>query len=110
MGLLGLEKLEMAQRLRDEAARIALLGATNHFEHTYACLRFGWSSQEREEARCGPLSGRRLVPQEYERETFPCQHLHRPGGLAGQYRSWLLHTAQELEAARRPRRRRGGPA
>lgn len=99
-------KHEMAQRLRSEAEDIRQHGMTNFFEHTYACLRYGQSVKMRSEDRCGPCPIRTFVPADYTEEAFPCQHVEEKGwdlaaqqpDLAEQYVSWLLRTADQLDA------------
>ena len=101
-------KREMAQRLRAEAVEIRQHGLTNFFAHTYACLRYGQVSKEREEDRCGNCPMRSFVPPDYQQEAYPCQHINAAGWdlaaqqpeLAEQYVAWLLRTAEQLEAER----------
>lgn len=105
------EKLEMVRRLRAEAGHIRVHGLTNFFEHTYACARYGQASKDRAEDRCGDCPMRPFVPSDYLEEAFPCQHINEKGWdlaaerpeLAELYVSWLLRTAEQLEAeVRRP--------
>ena len=113
MVLESAEKGEMARRLRAEAEDIRQHGLTNFFEHTYACLRYGQASKEREEDRCGWCPMRPFVPTDYTEEAFPCQHINEQGwdlaaqkpNLTEEYVAWLLRTADQLEAeAARERR------
>ena len=100
------DKREMARRLRAEAERIRTHGLTNFFEHTYACLRYGQVSKDREEDRCGDCPMRPFVPADYRDEAFPCQHINeqgwelaaQPPDLVKRFVAWLLSTAEQLEA------------
>ena len=112
------EHLQMATRLRNEAEKIRRHQTSNFFEQTYACLRHGELSSEREDERSGLCPLLRNVPQEYEREAFPCQHTSeevralatQKHDLAAEYAAWLLRTAEELEAAATCPRRKGDSA
>ncbi len=100
------EKLEMVRRLRAEAEQIRRHGITNFFEHTYACLRYGQVMKDRAEDRCGDCPNRPIVPEDFQEEAFPCQHINQQGwdlaaqqpDLAEKYVAWLLRTAEQLEA------------
>ena len=100
------DKREMAHRLRAEAEEIRRHGLTNFFAHTYACLRYGQAMKERADDQCGDCPMRPFVPADYRAEAFPCQHINAQGwnlaaqqpDLAEQYVSWLLATAEQLEA------------
>jgi hypothetical protein len=100
------EKLEMARRLRAEAEGIRRHGLTNFFEHTYACVRYGQASKEREEDRCVLCPLRPYVPEDYQEEAFPCQHINEPGWerageeerLAEKIADSLLNSATQVEA------------
>ena len=98
---------ELAKLLRAEAQDIHHRGLTDFFRHTYTCLRYGQSPKEKVEDRCGECPMRRFVPADYLDEAYPCQHIEEQGwnlaaedpGLAEQYITWLLRTADELESA-----------
>jgi hypothetical protein len=100
------EKREMARRLRGEAEDIRRHGLNNFFAHTFACARYGQTSKDRPEDRCGPCPMRPFVPGDFQEEAFPCQHINEQGWdlaaeeaeLATSYVAWLLKTAGELEA------------
>ena len=104
------DKREMARRLRAEAEHIRRHGLTNFFDHTYARLRYGQATKEREEDRCGACPMRPFVPSDYREEAFPCQHINAEGwdlaaqqhDLGEQYVAWLLETAKQLEAEAAP--------
>lgn len=99
----------MAERLRAEAEKIRRHGATNFFDHTYACLVYGQASKENPEDRCGDCPNRPFVPLERRGEAFPCQYITSGGwalaaqqpDLAERYVEWLMLTADQLDAEAR---------
>ncbi len=102
----AIDKLDMARRLRAEADKIRKHGLTNFSDHTYACLTYGQASKDNPEDRCGDCPNRPFVPEGFENEAFPCQHITEEGweaaaaqpGLEDSYIRWLLRTADQLEA------------
>jgi hypothetical protein len=96
-------KREVARILRIEAEGIRKHGFTDFSSHNFNCLQ----AQALKADQCLGCKLRNFVPEEYQDETFPCQHIDPEGyeriisdpELPAQIAARLVNLADEMEAA-----------
>ncbi len=93
---------EVARILRAEAEKIRRKGFTDPFSHNFNCVQ----AQVLRSEICEGCLLREYVPEQYQSEAFPCQHIDETGcmQIAADPALWervaarMLRMADELEA------------